>query len=102
VTGAIHGLPAVHFNAANNTYMSFTRPVQDDFTILCVYQSSQGVGTGTHFYQGAGLVNGEVANVVNDFGLSLNATASCSRAPGNPDTPLLRVVPASTTASRIS
>lgn len=86
VTGAIHGLPAVRFNAANSTYLAFARPVQDDFTIICVYQSSQGRGTGTHFYQGAGLVNGEVANVVNDFGLSLNANGRLLAGTGNPDT----------------
>ncbi|MBP7934459.1 MAG: hypothetical protein KA354_07395 [Phycisphaerae bacterium] len=86
VTGAIHGLPVVRFNAANSTYLAFPRPVQDDFTILFVYQSSQGRGTGTHFYQGAGLVNGEVANVVNDFGISLNASGKLLAGTGNPDT----------------
>jgi hypothetical protein len=83
---AINGLPAVRFSAAASTYLSFPRPVQDDFTILCVYQSGQGVGTGTHFYQGAGLVNGEVSAVVNDFGLSLNANGKLLAGTGNPDT----------------
>jgi hypothetical protein len=85
VTGAINGLPVVRFNNTNSTYMGFARPVQDDFTILCVYRSSQGVGTGTQFYQGAGLVNGEMPNVVNDFGLSLNANGKLLAGTGNPD-----------------
>jgi hypothetical protein len=60
--------------------------VQDDFTILFVYRSGQGVGTGTAFYQGAGLVNGEVPGVANDFGLSLNANGFLLAGTGNPDT----------------
>jgi hypothetical protein len=59
--------------------------VQEDFTIFCVFRSSQGIGTGTQFYQGAGLVNGEVPGVVNDFGTSLNASGVLLAGTGNPD-----------------
>jgi len=86
VTGAINGMPAVHFNAASSNYLAFTRPVQNDFTILCVFRSSQGFGTGVNFWDGAGLVNGEVANTVNDFGLSLNTNGYILGGTGNPDT----------------
>ncbi len=58
----MNGLPAIRFYSVNINYLTFARPVQDDFTIFCVYRSSQGAGTGTQFYQGAGLVNGEMAN----------------------------------------
>jgi hypothetical protein len=85
ITNAINGLPVVRFNGVNSNYLVFPRPVQDDFTIFCVYRSSQGVGTGTQFYHGAGLVNGEVASVVNDFGLSLNANGKLLAGTGNPD-----------------
>lgn len=86
VTGALNGMPVVRFNGTNNTYLAFNRPVQDDFTIMFVYRSSQGIGTGTAFYQGAGLVNGEVGGVVNDFGTSLNANGQILAGTGNPDT----------------
>lgn len=86
LTGAINGLPVVRFNASNTNYLALPRPVADDFTIICVYRASQGIGTGTAFYQGAGLVNGEVANTVNDFGLSLNANGRLLAGTGNPDT----------------
>ncbi|MBN2162776.1 MAG: hypothetical protein JXR25_15270 [Pontiellaceae bacterium] len=79
----INGMPAVHFSGSN--YLSFARPVEDDFTIICMYRSSQGVGTGSSFYQGAGLVSGEVPMVVNDFGLSLNANGTLLAGTGNPD-----------------
>lgn len=39
----INGLPVVRFNSANNTHLSFPRPMQDDFTFLCVFQSAQGL-----------------------------------------------------------
>jgi hypothetical protein len=86
ISHAINGLPAVRFNAANTNYLAFTRPVQDDFTILCVCRSSQGVGTGTAFFQGAGLVNGEVAGVASDFGMSLNTNGFLLAGTGSPDT----------------
>ena len=85
VTGAINGLPVVRFNATNQTYLAFPRTVQDDFTIVCVFRSSQGIGTGQNFWNGAGLVNGEMPNTVNDFGLSLNANGNLLAGSGNPD-----------------
>ena len=85
VASAINGQPTVRFNAANSTCMGFTPPVQDDFTILCVFRSSQGIGTGTQFYQGAGLVNAEVPATVNDLGTSLNANGKILAGTGNPD-----------------
>ena len=73
VAAAINGLPGVRFTAANSNWLAFARPVQDDFTLLVVFQSTQGLGTGTLFWEGAGLVSGEVNGPTNDFGISLNA-----------------------------
>jgi hypothetical protein len=81
----MNGRPVVRFSAASSNYLAFARPVKDDFTIFCVFRSSQGVGTGTQFYQGAGLVNGEMPGTVNDFGLSLNANGYVLAGSGNPD-----------------
>ena len=86
VAGALNGLPVVRFNGANSNYLAFNRPVRDDFTILCVYRSSKGIGTGTAFFQGAGLVNGEMPGTVNDFGVSLNTNGFLLAGTGNPDT----------------
>ncbi|HEU5069223.1 MAG TPA: LamG-like jellyroll fold domain-containing protein [Verrucomicrobiae bacterium] len=86
LAAALNGLPAVHFNGTSSNYLALSRPVEDDFTILCVYRSSQGIGTGTQFYQGAGLVNGEVSGVAGDFGLSLNTNGYVLAGTGAPDT----------------
>lgn len=87
VAGAMNGLPVVRFNSSQNTFLSFTRPVQDDFTMLIVFQSTQNnQGTGTAFYQGAGLVNGDLPAVQNDFGTALNANGEVIAGAGNPDT----------------
>jgi len=86
VAGAINGLPVVRFNAADSTYLAFNRPVQDDFTILCVFRSTQGFGRGGNYYDGAGLVNGEVSGVTDDFGTSLNTNGVVLAGTGNPDT----------------
>jgi hypothetical protein len=85
VTNAMNSLPVVRFNTTNSTSLSFTRPVQDDFTIICVFQSTQGLYSGSLYYQGAGLVNGEVAGVINDFGTCLFANGAISAGTGNPD-----------------
>jgi hypothetical protein len=87
VTGAMNGLPVVRFNASNGAYLALNRPVQNDFTILVVYRSSQtNQGTGTEFYQGAGLVNGDQPGAQNDFGTALNANGVLIGGTGNPDT----------------
>ncbi|HXI71135.1 MAG TPA: glycoside hydrolase family 76 protein [Verrucomicrobiae bacterium] len=86
VTGAINGQSAVRFNSANSTWLWFYRPVQDDFTMIFVYQSSQGLNTGLNFWEGAGLVNGEQAGTVDDFGISLNANGQILAGAGHPDT----------------
>ena len=86
VAGDINGLAAVRFNAANSSYLWCGRPVQDDFTVICVFKSSQGIGTGRAFYDGAGLVSGEVSGVANDFAISLNASGQLLAGTGNPDT----------------
>ena len=84
-TGALNGLPVVRFNNTSQTCLAFPRTVADDFTILCVFQSTQGLNTGTLYYQGAGLVNGEVSGVVNDFGTCLFANGTICAGTGNPD-----------------
>jgi hypothetical protein len=85
VTNAMNGLPVLRFNTTNSTCLAFARPVQDDFTIICVFQSTQGLNSGSFYYQGAGLVNGEVGGVVNDFGSCLFANGSICVGTGNPD-----------------
>ena len=86
IASAINGQPAIRFNAANSSYLWFFRPVQDDFTMIFVYQSSQGLSTGIDFWSGAGLVNGEQSGPVNDFGIALNANGQILAGTGNPDT----------------
>ncbi len=86
VANASNGQPAVRFNAANSTHLLFSRPVQDDFTIMVLFRSSQGISTGVNFWEGAGLVNGERAGSVGDFGLALNSQGRILAGVGNPDT----------------
>ena len=88
VTNAINGYPVVRFTASNSSYLTLLRPVQDDFTIMCLFRSTQGSGTDPYFYSGAGLVSGEVAGVTNDFGTSLNANGLLLAGTGEPDTTL--------------
>ncbi|MDR3459629.1 MAG: glycoside hydrolase family 2 TIM barrel-domain containing protein [Verrucomicrobiae bacterium] len=85
VTGAINGLPVVRFNSTNQTSLAFPRTISGDFTLICVFRSTQGLNTGTLYFQGAGLVSGEVSGVVNDFGTCLFADGTLCAGTGNPD-----------------
>lgn len=86
---AINGLPAVHFDAALKTQMSLKRPVQDDFTIVCVFQSAQGTGPGGRWYDGAGLIDGDVEGAKKDFGVSLSGAGQVMAGTGDWDTSVL-------------
>jgi hypothetical protein len=85
VTNALNSLPVIRFNAGYSNVLAFPRPVQDDFTIFCVFRSTQGFGSGTLYYQGAGLVNGEVAGVTTDFGTCLFNNGQICAGTGEPD-----------------
>lgn len=86
VINAMNGLPVVRFNSTSSNFLAFVNPVQNDFTMLIVYQSSQNnQGTGTAFYNGSGLVNGDQPGAQNDFGTSLNANGRIIAGTGNPD-----------------
>ena len=87
VTNAMNGLPVLRFNSSSSNFLAFVNPVQNDFTMLIVYQSSQNnQGSGTAFYNGSGLVNGDQTGAQNDFGTSLNANGRVIAGTGNPDT----------------
>jgi len=85
VARAIGTRPAVRFDAAAATQLAFSRPLSGDFTITVVFRSTQGLGAGPLWYTGAGLVDGEVAGVTNDFGLTLDAQGQVLAGTGKPD-----------------
>ena len=85
LAGALNRLPIVRFSAANNQVLTLSRPVQDDFTVFCVFRSTQGLNSGSQFYAGAGLISGEVATGTNDFGVGLFANGQVCAGTGNPD-----------------
>jgi hypothetical protein len=75
---------ALSFDAARGTYVQVARPVSDNFTIEFWMRTSMASPTGTQWWQGAGLVDGEVGGAVNDFGVALlNGKAAFGT--GNPD-----------------
>lgn len=69
----VNGQPMAHFDASKKQMLSFARTVEDDFSIAVLFRSTQGLGTGQYFFQGAGLVQGEIGGNEDKFGLSLNA-----------------------------
>ncbi|HEY5791804.1 MAG TPA: LamG-like jellyroll fold domain-containing protein, partial [Chthoniobacterales bacterium] len=68
----LNGKPVVRFDGSDDQ-LAVNRVVQDDLTMVVVFKSSQGLGTGTQWGEGAGLVDAAVNGLNNDFGLSLNA-----------------------------
>lgn len=57
----------------NSQYASIPRSIQDDFTLEFWFRSTQGRSTSSSWWDGAGLVDGEVGGYVMDLGTSLNA-----------------------------
>jgi len=63
---------AAQFDGVND-FVSVNRTISDDFSIEFWFKSTQGIGTGAQWWQGAGLVDGEVGGATNDFGVSLRS-----------------------------
>ncbi len=80
---------SVGFNGADQ-YVLLPRDIHDDLSLEVWFSTrGGGVGTGvTQWWQGAGLLDGEVPGVVDDFGTSLDATGQVWAGTGNPDTSL--------------
>ena len=54
-----------------NDYMNIPKTVADDFTIEFWMKTTQTGGTGVNWYNGHGIIDGEVGGNVNDFGIAL-------------------------------
>ncbi|HEX8629218.1 MAG TPA: LamG domain-containing protein, partial [Catenuloplanes sp.] len=63
---------AVTFNGTDE-YATVARQVQDDYSVEFWFKSTQGLGTGTRWSDGAGLVDSETAGTWDEFGVSLRA-----------------------------
>ena len=79
-----HSGLAVNLNGTNQ-FVQIPRSIQDSFTIAFWVRTTATGGTGAQWWVGKGLVDGEVANVTNDFGVSL-VGARVAFGVGNPDT----------------
>jgi hypothetical protein len=86
----------VGYNSANfgslsfdgsNDYVQISRVVQDNFTLSCWFKTTQSfqIRVAAQWYNGAGLIDAEVAFNQNDFGLSIQA-GKIDFGVGNPDT----------------
>jgi hypothetical protein len=86
VTGAIAGdsSTAATFDGSND-FGTVARQVSDDFSIEFWFRSTQGIGTGTQWWEGAGLVDAEVWGPANDFGVSLRSDGRVVAGVGTPD-----------------
>ncbi|MCX6344165.1 MAG: metallophosphoesterase [Armatimonadetes bacterium] len=92
-TGKV-GLKAIQFNGSTQ-YVSIARPISDDWTISFFVKTNQTSPTGTQWYNGNGLVDGEVGGAANDFGVTyLNGKVAFGV--GSPDTTIQSTSPINT------
>lgn len=61
------------------------RQIADDMSIELWFKSTQGIGTGASWWEGAGLVDAEVSGAFNDFGISLRSDGRVVAGVGAPD-----------------
>ncbi len=78
------GAQAAQFDGTTNTYITIPLSVSNSFTIGCWLKTTATGGSG-QWYNGKGLVDGEVAGIFNDFGVGL-VGGSAAFGVGNPDT----------------
>jgi len=97
VLNMINNRPAIKYDGTDD-YLSFTRNISDDFSILAVYNvvsadnpyySATGPTTYDTWNQHSGIVDGEVVGVVNDFGIAVDSNGYTYVGVGNPDTTIL-------------
>lgn len=90
VAGAIAGdaNTAAQFDGMNG-YATVTRQIADDFSIEFWFKSTQGISTGTQWWNGAGLVDAEVNGAFNDFGVSLRSDGRVLAGVGPTDTTIV-------------
>jgi hypothetical protein len=87
-TNMLNGQPALTFNGSSSS-LYLNRVVQDDFTIISLFRTTQSWNSGapfTHWWTGAGLVEAEWGGYANDFGVSLRSaqmTTGIGAAPSN-------------------
>ena len=67
-----------------NQGTQITRPVQDDFTLSAWFKTASTAGDLYGFYSGIGLIDGEAAGSVNDFGVTMG-NGKLIFGTGNPD-----------------
>jgi len=79
-----HSGLAINLNGTNQ-FVQLPRTIQDSFTISFWVRTTTTGATGAQWWVGRGLVDGEVANVTNDFGVSL-VGSRVAFGVGNPDT----------------
>ena len=75
---------AANFNGMN-AFIQIPRSIQGSFSMSFWIRTTATGGSGAQWWNGRGLVDGEVANVVNDFGTSLLGSRIAFGV-GNPDT----------------
>ena len=93
IAGAIAGdaSTAATFDGVND-FATVGRQVADDFSIELWFKSTQGIGTGTQWSSGAGLVDGSVVGVANDFGISLRSDGRVVAGVGTSDVAMVSIV----------
>ena len=84
--GAVAGVSstAAFFDGIND-YGSVERQVSDDLSVEFWFKSTQGIGVGPNWWEGAALVDSSVAAVANDFGVSLRSDGKIVAGVGSPD-----------------
>lgn len=77
--------PSLEFTAANLDQYRFFRPTESNMTYFVAFKTHQSDGSGvTNWYNGYGVVDGEVLTSTDDFGLAI-AGGRALHGTGNPD-----------------
>jgi hypothetical protein len=83
------GAMAAQFDGGGSTYVTIPRSISNSFTIA-FWVKTTAIGGSGQWFNGQGLVDGEVPNVANDFGVTLVGNKAAFGV-GNPDTTITTI-----------
>lgn len=91
VLNTVANRPAILYDGVDD-YMSFSRTISDDFTIMVSYSAIAGVNAfsgNPNWYNHSGLIDADTPSTANDFGMSIDSSGYLYVGVGNPDTTII-------------
>lgn len=89
ILSSSNGTPSLYFNSYLSTFLSLPRSVQDDFTAVVVFDTTQTGYGETEWWASSGILTAQGAGGTDAFGVSIDGTGKVFTGVGNPNTDII-------------